>query len=307
MQEVDLTGHLVWQMTAAELNAALAAATCVGCNVTIDGTHHDFIAMPNGHLIVLVEIRKNISGTDVIGDAIIDLDENRKPVWLWNAFDHLDTNRRPMQFPDWTHSNALAYSPDDKALLLSIRHQHWVIKINYNDGAGDGSILWKLGHQGDFALQSGTTNAVDPVDWFSAQHDSHFISTTTAGTFDVLLFDNGNQRVLNSSGTLCSAGTTPCESRVPILHLDESARTADITWVDKLAPVFSFFGGSARALANGNIEFCESASTPLPANNAAIFEVTKTTPPQTVWSMQIAGQFAYRGFRIPSLYPGVQW
>jgi hypothetical protein len=60
-------------------------------------------------------------------------------------------------------------------------------------------------------------------------------------------------------------------------------------------------------LANGNIEFCESASTPLPAINAAIFEVTKTTPPQTVWSMQIAGQFAYRGFRIPSLYPGVQW
>jgi len=307
MQEVDLTGHLVWQMTAAELNVTLAAATCVGCNVTIDGTHHDFISMPNGHLIVLAQLRKNISGTDVIGDAIIDLHENRKPVWLWNAFDHLDTNRRPMQFPDWTHSNALAYSPDDKALLLSIRHQSWVIKINYNDGAGDGSILWKLGYQGDFPLQSGTTNAVDPVDWFSAQHDAHFISTTTAGTFDVLLFDNGNHRVLDSSGTLCGAGTTPCESRVPILHLDESTKTADITWVDKLAPLFSFFGGSARMLKNGNIEFDECAATPLPANNAAIFEVTKTTPPQTVWSMQVTGQYAYRGFRIPSLYPGVQW
>jgi hypothetical protein len=304
MQEVDLTGHVVSQLTAAELNAALAAATCVGCNVTIDGTHHDFISMPNGHLIVLAEIHKSISGTDVIGDVIIDLDENRKPVWLWNAFDHLDTNRHPMGLPDWTHSNALAYSPDDKALLLSIRHQSWVIKINYNDGAGDGSILWKLGHQGDFTLQSGTTNAVDPVDWFSDQHDAHFISTTTAGTFDILLFDNGNQRVLNSSGTLCGAGSTPCESRVPILHLDETAKTADITWVDKLAPVFSFFGGSTRVLTNGNIEFCEAAAT---GTSAAIFEVTKTTPPQTVWSMQIAGQYAYRGFRIPSLYPGVQW
>jgi hypothetical protein len=28
---------------------------------------------------------------------------------------------------------------------------------------------------------------------------------------------------------------------------------------------------------------------------------------QTVWQMDIQGQLAYRGYRIPSLYPGVQW
>jgi len=39
------------------------------------------------------------------------------------------------------------------------------------------------------------------------------------------------------------------------------------------------------------------------ANKSAIFEVTKTTPPQTVWQMLIAGQYAYRAFRMPSLYP----
>jgi len=65
---------------------------------------------------------------------------------------------------------------------------------------------------------------------------------------------------------------------VPILHLDETAKTADITWVDKLAPLFSFFGGSARLLKNGNIEIDECAATPLPNNNAHIFEITKTTP-----------------------------
>jgi arylsulfate sulfotransferase len=306
-QEVDLVGNVVWQMTSAQLNAALAAATCAGCNITVIGVHHDFAVLPNGHIVFLAANEKVVSGVNVVGDLLIELDENHKPVWLWNAFDHLDVNRHPMLFPDWLHSNSVVYSPDDKALMMSIRHQAWVIKINFNDGAGDGSVLWKLGYQGDFALQAGTTNAVDPVDWFSAQHDANIISTNTSGVIDVLLFDNGNQRVLDSSGTLCGPATTPCESRVPILHLDETAKTADITWVDKLAPVFSFFGGSARALANGNIEFCESAATPLPANNAAIFEVTRTTPPQTVWSMQVAGQEAYRGFRIPSLYPGVQW
>jgi hypothetical protein len=294
-------------MTAAQLNAALATATCAGCNLTVLGNHHDFAVLPNGHIVFLAALQQTISSTLVTGDVLIDLDQNHKPVWLWNAFLHLDVNRHPMQFPDWTHSNAVVYSPDDKSLMLSIRHQAWVIKINYNDGAGDGSILWKLGYQGDFALQSGTTNAVEPVDWFNAQHDANIVSTTTSGALDVLLFDNGNQRVLDSSGTLCGPATTPCDSRVPILHLDESAKTADITWIDKLAPVFSFFGGSARLLKNGNIEFDECAATPRPANNAAIYEVTQTTPPTTVWSMQISGQYAYRGFRIGSLYPGVQW
>jgi len=314
LQEVDLAGTVVWQMTAAQLNAALAAATCAGCNITVVGTHHDFALIPNGHIVFLASITKSITltgdttPTNVLGDVLIDLDENHNPVWVWNSFDgQLDVNRHPMQFPDWLHSNAVVYSPDDKALMLSIRHQGWVIKINYNDGAGDGHIIWKLGYQGDFALQSGVFNSVDPVDWFNAQHDSNITSTATAGTLDVLLFDNGNQRVLDSSGTLCGPTTTPCASRVPMLHLDETAKTADITWIDNLAPLFSFFGGSARLLKNGNIEFDECAATPLPASNAAIFEVTKTTPPQTVWQMHVAGQFAYRGFRIPSLYPGVQW
>ena len=307
VQEIDLTGQVVWQMTADQLNAALAAATCAGCNITVIGTHHDFAALPNGHIIFLAANQQTISGTQVTGDVLIDFDQNRKPVWLWNAFDHLDVNRHPMNYPDWLHSNAVVYSPDDKALMISIRHQAWVIKINYNDGAGDGSVLWKLGYQGDLALQSGATNAVDPVDWFNAQHDANIISSNTAGAIDILLFDNGNQRVLDTNGTLCGPSTIPCDSRVPILHVDETAKTADITWVDKLAPTFSFFGGSARLLKNGNVEFDECASTPQPTANAAIFEVTKTTPPTTVWSMKITSQNLYRGFRIPSLYPGVQW
>ena len=307
LQEIDLAGQVVWQMTAAQLNVALAAAPCTGCHVTVIGTHHDFAVIPNGHIVFIAAVQKNISGTLVTGDVLIDLDQNHKPVWIWNAFDHLDVNRHPMSFPDWLHTNAIVYSPDDKALMVSMRHQAWVIKVNYNDGAGDGSVLWKLGYQGDFNLLPGTTNAVDPVDWFNAQHDANIISTTTAGTLDVILFDNGNQRVLDSTGTLCGPTTTPCDSRVPILHLDESAKTADITFVDKLAPVFSFFGGSARLLKNGNVEFDECAATPLPASNAAVFEVTRTSPPATVWSMKIAGQDAYRATRMGSLYPGVQW
>ena len=42
IQEVDLGNNVIWQMTAAQLNQALAAATCAGCNITVIGTHHDY-------------------------------------------------------------------------------------------------------------------------------------------------------------------------------------------------------------------------------------------------------------------------
>ena len=53
VQEIDLTGHVVWQMTADQLNAVLAAATCAGCNIQVIGTHHDFAVLPNGHIVFL--------------------------------------------------------------------------------------------------------------------------------------------------------------------------------------------------------------------------------------------------------------
>jgi len=118
----------------------------------IVGTHHDFMLLPNGHLIVPASELKFFpsldgypAGIDVLGDVIIDLDRNRKPVWIWSTFDHLDVNRHPMGLPDWAHSNTIVYSPDDHNLILSMRNQSWVIKIDYNNGKGTGNILWKLG------------------------------------------------------------------------------------------------------------------------------------------------------------------
>ena len=305
LQEVDLTGALVWQMTAADLNAALAAATCAGCNITVIGTHHDFVMLPNGHLVVIASTQQVISGTTVDGDVIIDLDQNHKPVWLWNEFDHLDVNRRPMGFPDWTHTNAIIYSADDGNLIISIRHQNWLVKIDYENGAGAGDILWKLGYQGDFTMVGGT----DPTDWFYAQHGPSFATTNTTGQFSLILFDNGNDRFLPSGQVTCGVQTTTtCYSTVPLLQLDETAKTATLTF-NPTAPVFSFFGGNAAVLKNGNVEYCESAAF----HGGAIFEVTQDSNAQTIWEMQSwidsAGvyPFAYRGQRIPSMYPGVQW
>jgi arylsulfate sulfotransferase len=305
VREVDLTGKTVHQFTVADLNQWLAAA---GYTWTANAIHHDFVSLPNGHLLILVNSDRtynNLTGisgaTDVIGDSIIDLDPDFNPVWVWSAFDHLDVNRHPMLFPDWTHSNALLYSPDDGNLVLSIRHQSWVIKIDYEDGQGTGDILWKLGNGGDFTL----LNSTSPADWFYAQHFANIISPNSAGDFQLALFDNGDNRILDNSGTICGANGAPaCYSRPAIFEVNEAAKTAQVVWSDPT--VYSFWGGAIQELPNTNM-FVDVTTPADNATGARILELTQEPTPQTVWQLDINGQNSYRTIHLPSLYPGVQW
>jgi hypothetical protein len=59
-------------------------------------------------------------------------------------------------------------------------------------------------------------------------------------------------------------------------------------------------------LPDGNLEYDVAFDEHTPGVSY-IQEVTQEQNPQLLWQMNIAGQLAYRGFRIPSLYPGVQW
>ena len=321
LQEVDLGSNLIWQMTSADLNTALASANCAECNVTIKGLHHDIAILPNGHLILLTDTTQTLpDGSTPTGDVLIDVGDIEnvgganpnhlpQPTWIWNEFNHLDTNRRPYSYPDWTHSNAVIYSKDDGNLIVSSRHQNWLIKVDYANGSGDGHVVWRLGYQGDFVL----LNAVGAIDfndhdWFFAQHYPSFVSTNTSGKFRLTLFDNGDDRgVVDVVGGTCGTGQpVACYSTVPVFDIDETAMTATLV-IHPTTEDYSFFGGSAQGLNNGNLEYAESANTSLPGTNGTILEVTQSTPSQTVWKMVISGQYAYRGERKPSLYPGVQW
>jgi hypothetical protein len=77
------------------------------------------------------------------------------------------------------------------------------------------------------------------------------------------------------------------------------------------ASLYSFFGGNALMLPNGDIEYdvCGlPTSNPLVPAGSEINEVTNEPTPQTVWTMTVSATAnAYRSYRAPSLYPGVQW
>src|SRR5437588_705805 len=112
--------------------------------------------------------------------------------------------------PPRDNGNSLQHTPDGN-ILYSIRNQDWVIKIDYNNGQGNGDILWRLGKDGDF-----TINSTDPAPWFSHQHDPQFEFTDRTL---MTLFDNGNVRF---------ASDPNAQSRGQVLQVDEQNRVANL-------------------------------------------------------------------------------
>jgi arylsulfate sulfotransferase len=309
LREVDLAGNTIREMDTGLLGQKMQQA---GFDFAGTGYHHDIAPLPNGHVIVLVNYYKSFTDlpgypgvTKVLGDGLVDLDTNWNPVWAWSAFDHLDVNRHLNGLPDWTHSNAVLYAPNDGNLLLSMRHQSWILKIDYNNGSGTGDVLWRLGYEGDFTLPGG-----DPREWFSFQHFPSIVSQNGSET-TLAVWDNGNNRVMDNSGTLCLYAPLnvpgACYSRAVIFDADESSKVANLQWQD-LPGKFSQWGGSVNQLSNGNVEFDINdpafQSVPLASQ---VQEVTQTASPQIVWQMNINPINAYRAYRVPSLYPGVAW
>jgi arylsulfate sulfotransferase len=319
IREINLAGDTVKELSIADLDAELlsAPASCNECqNLTVETFHHDVTPLPNGHWLLLTSTAKvlgpgttpkltNLPQQPVDGDVIIDVDENLQPVWAWSEFNHLDPNRHPYMFPDWTHTNAILYSPDDRNIIISIRHQNWVIKVNYDDGEGNGDILWRLGEGGDFKLIGGD----DPVDWQYAQHGPGFFSPNTSGVFSLGLMDNGDDRLYPSGSKCTPQASLPASclySTIPIFRINENkdVMTATLTFHQKMpADMYSFFGGNTYELPNGHVEYdlCGVGQT------SDVMEVTQDHDPKTVWSLKLTGGNFYRAFRVPSLYPNVQW
>jgi len=300
--EVDVACNTVRDVSLSQVSQSLQAS---GHSYNLVNFSHDVLTLANGHWITIVQISQdftNLPGypgtTSVLGDLIVEIDPTGNVVWSWSAFDHLDITRYPyFGLPDWTHTNALVYTQDND-LLLSIRNQSWIIKIDYANGTGSGDVLWKLGPEGDFTLLGG-----DPTEWFYSQHYPNVLSVNGSQT-TLAVYDNGNYRIDPGTGFGCGTNGAPgCYTRATIFQVDESTRLVTLLWQD-LPGYFSLWGGSIDLLDNGNIEFDSSD----PFFNAAsqVTEVTQTDPPQVVWQMSIDTN-AYRGYRLPSLYPGVTW
>lgn len=297
-REFDLAGNTLRETNAARLNEQLAPL-----GKRIGALHHDARALPGGTVAILASTEQkltNVQGTgtaDVIGDMILVLDHNLQLKWVWDAFDHLDTRRMatlkevcpapgggcpPLYLAskanDWLHGNAIQFLADGN-LLYSSRHQDWVYKIDYANGAGSGGVIWKMGPGGDFQIQS-----TDPSPWFSHQHDPQF---TAGGDATLTVFDDGNLRV---------AGNSSAHSRGQALTVDETNRVATLA-VNADLGGFSFALGSAQQLAAGGYAF--GAGWYIPANTSQVVQVDASG--NTGYSLSVSDP-EYRTYRMSDLY-----
>jgi hypothetical protein len=311
VQEVNLAGTTVNTITESSANSQLAALS----QQSIIDFNHEAMRLPNGYTAVIAHneaLYTNVQGgtpqdpVDIMGDEILVLDTNWNIVWTWNAFDWLPVSRTAIlnekchpcaqtstgaccpvtlapKANDWLHGNSLAYDSTDGNLIMSLRSQDWVIKIDYANGAGDGHLLWTLGYQGDFAMIN-TPNVPSP--WFSHQHDVEV--WVNENPKQLTLFDNGNTR---------RATDPTADSRGQALTIDETALTVDIhTNVD-----FSFYSsgyGTSQILDNGNY-WWQAGAAPGP-DNTRTFEYK---PSGYAGIDSFAIQFAdtaYRSFRLDS-------
>jgi arylsulfate sulfotransferase len=303
LAKVDLLGNVVKQTSVEALNHQLQR---LGYVDRITNVHHDVRDLPNGDIAFISTVERLVTDVQgpgqvsVIGDMILVTNRNFELQWIWNGWDHLDPARLatlgetctpgaagcPPFFladitNDWMHANAVAYTPDGN-LILSVRNQDWILKINYANGVGDGRILWRLGLHGDFTLVGD-----DEDDWFSHLHDPSFVSDNR-----IVLFDNSNRR--------CASATPPtdCQSRGQVWEIDENAMTAELVFNQDLGEYAPALGSSQRLL-NGNYWFNSGMLGTLADPRTTIQE----SDPSTSTRLQSdLGVFQYRSYRLSDLY-----
>jgi arylsulfate sulfotransferase len=286
----------------------------------VSGFHHDAIGLANGHIIAIGTMERMIpEGTqgsedpiDIAGTMIFDLDEEMQVKWVWNAFDHLDLKRKakgdhkcsgttgnlacaPVFLTsaanDWLHGNAVSYTRQDGNLTLSMPEQDWVIKIDYANGKGSGKILWKLGDEGDFKLESS-----EPKAWFSYQHDVAF---EPAGSNMLVLLDNGQRRKEKPDKDKPNEKTKDPDSRGQVWRIDETAKTAALVTNADLG-VYAPVMGSAHRLSNGNYHFNAGS---VRKDGMGLTKAIEVTPDgKIVYVLDVPGSSTYRSNRVADLY-----
>lgn len=264
----------------------------------VTGLHHEVLELPNGNFMALTHTFRDIDyGTGEIltaGDGIVEFTRDGDVVWEWDMFDYLDPQRitEPVGTSivlhpdtgeaayDWTHANAIEYDPDTDTMLVSIRHQDWIINVDH----ATGDVLWRLGYEGDFAFDG------DDADWFYHQHSPQWQPDGT-----LLIYDNqiGNPHI----------DPLAYESRAVRFVVDTDAMTASIAWEDDAEPFQAAFAGDADLLPrSGRYLVSDSSVFGVLGIYTRVRELDPTASPMTQWALLTPeGSFAYRATAQPRL------
>ena len=328
VREIDLAGNIVHETTSTRLGEQVAAMAGVTQSCFVGGTDcigggidHEALKMPNGNYLVEMDEEQIFTNgaqgssptnpVDIIGDVIVELNPQWQVIWYWRAFDWLNVDRAAILGEtcannqggcppvilttgianDWLHGNAVQYNVADGSFIFSLRHQDWIIKVNFDNGAGTGNVIWTMGLDGDF-----TINSSDPYPWFSHQHDPGFVQN---GNTTLAVFDNGNTRVAPPPlGLGLPQGTLDGDSRGYVLSVDQVNMVVTPILMADLG-FFSEALGTSELLANGDYHFDAGFADAVPSYAQYIEVLPDATKSFT---LQMSNVKCYRSIRMDNLY-----
>ena len=256
--------------------------------IGVPGLHHDFEVLPSGNILTMSYVFREIDDpalgqVTVAGDLLLEVTPEGDILWSWDMFDHLDVDRRPEGFDemvinpltgepgyDWTHSNGLLYEPETNSVLVSVRHQDWLIRVDRETS----EVVWRFGADGDFALSAGT--------WPYHQHSPQWQPDGS-----LLLYDNGlhNPQVADADE----------RSRAVRYVLDEDGMTVAQVWEDG-GDVMAPIAGDADRVPDGSVLITDSSiDFGIGMPYAVIRKADEADSGRTVWSLQTEiATFIYR-------------
>ena len=319
--EYDLAGNLVLQTTSQRINEQLVAK---GYPTINDFNFHETRRLPNGDIMILgsrdVVSTMYQGGTqqnpvDIIGDMVLIMDHNLQLVWAWDSFAHEDLSRVATlddicthggggcpyfnnnfsQANDWLHTNSAQLTADGN-IILSQRSQDFVIKIDYQNGLGDGSILWRMGPYGDFTILNPPKDSCgDPLvfPWFTHQHDAAFQSGTRLGMGVMTVFDDGNTRYVQCGDMGNSRGMA--------MIVSEPNRTVYMLTAADLGAFSGALGSADMLPASDGIYFSFDNGASSDPNNQVTLQSEVDLTGKIVYQLQ-ANSWSYRAYRLQNLY-----
>jgi hypothetical protein len=249
--------------------------------------HHDWARLPNGHTLVLANLRHAVPGfrqPELLDDVAYEVDADGAIVWRWVASEHLDelgftpaelkliresdnadylhvNNLKPVGPNHWFDAGDKRFAPDN--LIFDSRNANVIAIVDRRSG----HVVWTLGPDYPAIPRGAAARKLPrPVDQISGQHDAQIIPAGLPGAGNLLVFDNQGE-----------AGYPPVELRTTggsrVLEIDPVTR--QIVWQytaeDSGQPSWGFRSthiSAARRLPNGNTFIDEGQS-------GRLFQVTR--------------------------------
>ena len=248
-REIDVAGDTVRAWYAAKRPQG---ALYGGIPVDVRSLHHQPHQMPNGNFLALCahsrrvedwpssdrEPDKREEEREIVGDMVVEFTPGGDIVWSWDSFDHLDRYRigydafdaywHVRGFPgaaDWTHGNGVTYDERDDSVLVSLRLQDCILKIDRKSG----EIVWILGDHANWSPDLQRKLLTPVGENFRWPWHMHNPRVTSEGT--IVLFDNGIY------------GARPGQERIPFhksfsrgveFRVDEHTMTVEQVWASAL-------------------------------------------------------------------------